>query len=75
MYQLLLFYYLWEEIYSYCIPYFMTRYFFYISGCYICCILSNTGSYTLTCPPIRGDNLRALASGLSYVQVGNQGTL
>ena len=23
------------------------------------------------CPPVRGDNPRALASGLSYVQVGN----
>ena len=28
--------------------------------------LSN--SYTMVCPPVRGDNPRALASGLSYVQ-------
>ena len=26
-------------------------------------------SYTMGCPPVRGDNPRALASGLSYVQV------
>ena len=26
------------------------------------------------CPPVRGDNPRALASGLSYVQVDNHGT-
>ena len=26
-------------------------------------------SYTMGCPPLRGDNPRALASGLSYVQV------
>ena len=25
------------------------------------------------CPPVRGDNPRALASGLSYVQVGKHG--
>ena len=31
--------------------------------------LSN--SYTMGCPPVRGDNPRALASGLSYVQVDN----
>ena len=30
-------------------------------------LLSN--SYTMGCPPVRGDNPRALASGLSYVQV------
>ena len=29
--------------------------------------LSN--SYTMGCPPVRGDNPRAIASGLSYVQV------
>ena len=28
-------------------------------------------SYTRDCPPVRGDNPRALASGLSYVQVEN----
>ena len=26
-------------------------------------------SYTMGCPPVRGDNPRALASGLSYIQV------
>ena len=30
-------------------------------------------SYTMGCPPVRGDNLRALASGLSYVQVDEHG--
>ena len=33
--------------------------------------LSN--SYTMGCPPVRGDNTRALASGLSYVQVDKHG--
>ena len=33
----------------------------------IFCDISN--SYTMGCPPVRGDNPRALASGLSYVQV------
>ena len=28
----------------------------------------------MVCPPERGDNPRALASGLSRVQVGNHGT-
>ena len=28
-------------------------------------------SYTMGCPPVRGDNPRALASGLSYVQMDN----
>ena len=32
-------------------------------------IISN--SYTMGCPPVRRDNPRALASGLSYVQVDN----
>ena len=32
-------------------------------------VLSN--SYTMGCPPVCGDNPRALASGLSYVQVDN----
>ena len=30
-------------------------------------------SYTMGCPPVRGDNRRALASGLSYVQVDKHG--
>ena len=29
--------------------------------------------YTMVCPPVRGDNPRALASGLSYVQAGKHG--
>ena len=33
--------------------------------------LSN--SYTMGCPPVRGDNPRALVSGLSYVQVDKHG--
>ena len=32
-------------------------------------------SYTMGCPPVRGDNPRALASGLSYVQVDKYGRL
>ena len=32
-------------------------------------------SYTMGCPPVRGDNPRALASGLSYVQVDKHGIL
>ena len=27
------------------------------------------------CPPVRGDNLRAVASGLSYVQVDKRGMI
>ena len=30
-------------------------------------------SYTIGCPPVRGDNPRALASGLSYVHVDKHG--
>ena len=30
-------------------------------------------SYTMGCPPVRGDNPRALASGLSYVQLDKHG--
>ena len=33
--------------------------------------LSN--NYNMSCPPVRGDNPRALASGLSYVQVDKHG--
>ena len=32
-------------------------------------------SYTMGCPPVRGDNLRALASGLSYVEVDKHGII
>ena len=45
------------------------------SGCKIeTCFVSShdiSNSYTMGCPPVRGDNPRALASGLSYVQVDN----
>ena len=30
-------------------------------------------SYIMGCPPVRGDNPQALASGLSYVQVNKHG--
>ena len=30
-------------------------------------------SYTMGCPPVRGDNPRALASGLSFVQMDKHG--
>ena len=30
-----------------------------------------SNGYTMGCPPVRRDNPRALASGLSYVQVDN----
>ena len=30
-------------------------------------------SYTMACPPVRGDNSRALASELSYVQLDKHG--
>ena len=32
-----------------------------------------SNSYTMGCPPVRGDNSRDLASGLSYVQVDKHG--
>ena len=36
-------------------------------------ITEKRNSYTMGCPPVRGDNPRALASGLSYVQVDKHG--
>ena len=36
-------------------------------------LLPTSNSYTMGCPPVRGDNPRALASGLSYVQVDKHG--
>ena len=30
-------------------------------------------SYTMACPPVRGNNPRALARGLSYVKVDKHG--
>ena len=38
-----------------------------------CDIFWLCNSYTVGCPPVRGDNTRALASGLSYVQVDKHG--
>ena len=35
--------------------------------------VNSTKSYTMGCPPVHGDNPRALASGLSYVQVDKHG--
>ena len=32
-----------------------------------------SNSYTMGCPTVRGDNPRALASGLSYVQLDKHG--
>ena len=32
-----------------------------------------SNSYTMGCPPVRGDNPRALASGLSYLQADKHG--
>ena len=36
-------------------------------------MLKISNSYTMGCPPVRGDNPRALASGISYVQVDKHG--
>ena len=36
-------------------------------------VSSICNSYTMGCPPVRGDNPGALASGLSYVQVDKPG--
>ena len=44
--------------------------------CFVKFILKVTSirnSYTMGCPPVRGDNPRALASGLSYVPVDKHG--
>ena len=38
-----------------------------------CLKIVTSNSYTIGCPPVRGDNPRALASGLSYVQVDKHG--
>ena len=38
-----------------------------------CSVCTLCNSYTMGCPPVRGDNPRALASGLSYVQVDKHG--
>ena len=41
----------------------------------IACFNSLRNSYTMGGPPVRGDNPRALASGLSYVQVDKHGII
>ena len=38
-----------------------------------CDIFWLCNSYTMACPPVHGDNPRALASGLSYVHVDKHG--
>ena len=40
---------------------------------WICLSREISNSYTMGCPPVRGDNPRALASGLSYVHVDKHG--
>ena len=52
-----------------CPKYLLTRY--YKRSSQYQTLISN--SYTMACPPVRGDNTRALASGLSYVQVDKHG--
>ena len=32
-----------------------------------------SNSYAMVCSPVRGDNVQALASGLSHIQVGSHG--
>ena len=44
-----------------------------IKNCFGLFSLGLLNSYTMTCPPVSGDNPRALASGLSYVQVVKHG--
>ena len=38
------------------------------------CRYDKSNIYTMGCPPVRGDNPQALASGLSYLQVDKYGT-
>ena len=65
---------------SFCLflfDYYKETYVFLIDIIAICtCSISMllvSNSYTMGCPPVRGDNPRALASGLSYVQVDKHG--
>ena len=48
---------------------------FFVLSCvyYVFLRICLCNSYTMGCPPVRGDNPRALASGLSYVQVDKHG--
>ena len=45
----------------------MNRFETYFDASYTC------NSYTMGCRPVRGDNPRALASGLTYVQEDKHG--
>ena len=47
--------------------------FIALFGTYCICLTNLRNSYIMGCPPVRGDNPRALASGLSYVQVDKHG--
>ena len=47
--------------------------FFSFSGLGQECGNKSSNSYSMSCPPVRGDNPRALASGLSYVEVDKHG--
>ena len=51
---------------AYMISFYLSETFVFPSFC-IC------NSYTMGCPPVTGHNPRALASGLSYVQVDKHG--
>ena len=44
-----------------------------LNRCTLCMDEYLCNSYTMECLPVRGDNPRALASGLSYVQVDKHG--
>ena len=45
-----------------------------VSG-FVCKTDKVNNNYTMGCPPVRGDNPQALASGLSYVQVNKHGII
>ena len=43
-------------------------------GCFCFLVIEQLrNSYIMGCPPVRGDNPRALANGLSYVQLDKHG--
>ena len=48
---------------------FTTRIKLEVACLYMVLFGGTSNSYIMGCPPLRGDNPRALASGLSYVQV------
>ena len=53
---------------------FTTRIQLEVACLYMILFGGTSNSYSMGCPPVRGDNPRGLASGLSYVQVDNQST-